>query len=138
LRRRSNTAPRIKYDPARCYYQRMPHATMFSFCHRLGALRCGLAFATLLVICAAPFADGSVHMHDWRLFPSVIAPTMMMMLVFTLPLDMTMARIFMADAQAQERERFRSIIRFEALMLILMLLAWVPFMFRVLDFSPFS
>ena len=111
---------------------------MLNFCRRLGTLRSGLAFATLIVIGAAPFADGSVHMHDWRLFPSVIAPTIMMMLVFTLPLDMTMARIFMSDAETQERERLRLIIRLEALMLILMLLAWIPFMLRVLDFSPFS
>lgn len=94
--------------------------------------------ATVLVIAAAPFADGGVHMHDWRLFPSVIAPTIMMMLVFTLPLDITMARIFMSDADAKERDRLRLIIRLEAIMLLLMVLAWIPFMFRVLDFSPFS
>ena len=111
---------------------------MLNLYRRLGMLRSGLVLATLLVIGAAPFADGTVHMHDWRLFPSVIAPTMMMMLVFTLPLDMTMARIFMSDAEPPEKERLAMIIRFEALMLILMLLAWIPFMFRVLDFSPFS
>ncbi|MFT4561111.1 MAG: hypothetical protein ACI9BW_000851 [Gammaproteobacteria bacterium] len=87
---------------------------------------------------AAPFADGSTHMHDWRLFPSVIAPTLMMMLVFTLPLDITMAYVFMSDASEIERQRLRVIIRFEALLLVLMVLSWIPFMFRVLDFSPFS
>ena len=112
--------------------------SLTDFCRRLGVLRSGLAFATLVVIGAAPFADGSVHMHDWRLFPSVIAPTIMMMLVFTLPLDITMSCIFMSDADAPERARLRSIIRFEAILLGLMLLAWIPFMLRVLDFSPFT
>ena len=110
---------------------------MLNLYRRLGMLRSGLVLATLLVIGAAPFADRTVRMHDWRLFPSVIALTMMM-LIFTLPLDMTMARIFMSDAEPPEKERLAMIIRFEALMLILMLLAWIPFMFRVLDFSPFS
>ena len=109
-----------------------------SFCRRIGVLRTGLAIATIVVIGAAPFADGSTHMHDWRLFPSVIAPTLMMMLVFTLPLDITMAYVFMSDADDLETERLQMIVRFEAILLALMILSWIPFMFRVLDFSPFS
>lgn len=104
----------------------------------LGPLRSGLALTTLVVVCAAPFADGAVHMHDWRLFPSVIAPTVVMMLVFTLPLDLTMTRVFMEDASPPERQRLRAILRIEAALLVVMLIAWAPFMFRVLDFSPFS
>lgn len=113
-------------------------SSLVNFCRRIGALRTGLAIATIVVMAAAPFADGSTHMHDWRLFPSVIAPTLMMMLVFTLPLDITMAYVFMSDASEIERQRLRVIIRFEALLLVLMVLSWIPFMFRVLDFSPFS
>jgi hypothetical protein len=112
--------------------------SLTSFCRRIGALRTGLAIATIIVIAAAPFADGSTHMHDWRLFPSVIAPTLMMMLVFTLPLDITMAYVFMSDADDLETERLQMIVRFEAILLALMILSWIPFMFRVLDFSPFS
>lgn len=108
------------------------------FCRRIGALRCGLTLITLLVIGAAPFADGSAHLHDWRLFPSVIAPSVMIILLFVLPLDMTMARIFMGDAEDDERARLRAIVRLEFLELVLMLLAWSPFMLKVLDFSPFS
>jgi len=111
---------------------------MRKFFRRLGPLRCGLALVTLIVIASAPFADGSVYMHDWRLFPSVIAPTVVMMLVFTYPLDLTMTRVFMQDADPAERARLRSIMRFETVLLALMLLAWAPFLFRVLDFSPFS
>lgn len=111
---------------------------LIQFSRRIGALRSGLALVTLLVVLAAPFADGSVHMHDWRLFPSVIAPTIMMMLVFALPLDITMARIFMADAESNERGRLRAVIRFDVFLLALMLLAWTPFMLKVLDFSPFG
>jgi hypothetical protein len=109
-----------------------------SFCRRIGILRTGLAIATIVVIAAAPFADGSTHMHDWRLFPSVIAPTLMMMLVFTLPLDITMAFVFMSDASELEKERLQMIVRFETILLVLMILSWIPFMFLVLDFSLFS
>ncbi len=109
--------------------------TLFKY---LGPLRSGLTILTLTVMAAAPFADGTVHMHDWRLFPSVIAPTIVMMLAFTFPLDLTMTRIFMEDAGPEERRRLAGIMRFEAILLFLMLVAWTPFMLKVLDFSPFS
>lgn len=109
--------------------------TLFKY---LGPLRSGLTILTLTVMAAAPFADGTVHMHDWRLFPSVIAPTIVMMLAFTFPLDLTMTRIFMEDAGPEERRRLAGIMRFEAVLLVLMLVAWTPFMLKVLDFSPFS
>ena len=91
-----------------------------------------LVLSTVAVIAVAPFADGSVH-HDWRLIPGVIAPTVMMMLVFALPLDMTMAKVFMSDAPVAERERLRFAIRVEACALVAMLAAWTPFVIRVLD-----
>ncbi|MGR9090986.1 MAG: hypothetical protein ACU85U_10455 [Gammaproteobacteria bacterium] len=109
-----------------------------TFFKRLGPLRSGLATLTFVVMAAAPFADGTVHMHDWRLFPSVIAPTIVMMLAFTFPLDLTMTRIFMQDAGADERRRLAGVMRFEAVLLVAMLAAWTPFMLKVLDFSPFS
>ncbi len=105
---------------------------------RLGTLRILLLSGAVLVIAAAPFADGAVHMHDWRLVPSVIAPSVMMMLVFALPLDMTMARIFMADADDGERARLGFVIRLEAVVYVAMLAAWTPFLVGVLEISPFS
>ena len=104
----------------------------------LGPLRVGLAIVTLIVIAAAPFADGAVHLHDWRLFPSVIAPTIVMMLVFTFPLDLTMTRIFMQDAAPAERRRLQRVLRCQAALLALLVLAWAPFLLRVLDFNPFG
>ena len=105
---------------------------------RLGVLRSLLVIAAVMVIGAAPFADGSVYMHDWRLLPSVIAPTVMMMLVFALPLDITMAAVFMADAEARERKRLKFAIRVDLIAMLAMCLAWAPFMAEVLDFSPFT
>lgn len=105
---------------------------------RFGPLRLCLLGAAVLVMIAAPFADGSVHRHDWRLLPSVVAPTVMMMLVFALPLDMTMARVFMADADATERRRLRFVIRVELLVYAAMLLSWAPFLVGVLEIAPFG
>lgn len=105
---------------------------------RLGPLRVMLIGAAGVIMLAAPFADGSVHAHDWRLLPGVVAPSLMMMLVFAFPLDMTMARIFMADADDAERRRLRFVIRVEALVYVAMLAAWTPFLLGVLELSPFD
>ena len=59
----------------------------------------------------------------------------MMMLVFAIPLDINMARIFMADADAAEISRLKFIIRTEIAVYLVLIGAWIPFMVRVLDFS---
>lgn len=105
---------------------------------RLGPLRVMLLGAALVIMLLAPFADGSVHAHDWRLIPGVVAPSVMMMLVFAIPLDMTMTRVFMADAADHERARLRSVLRIEAVVYVAMLLAWTPFLLNVLELSPFD
>ncbi len=103
---------------------------------RLGVLRALLLGSAALVIAATPFADGTVYIHDWRLVPSVIAPSIMMMLVFAIPLDVTMAFVFRADADNQERLRLDSVIRIEVVTYVAMLLAWTPFMIKIVDFTP--
>ena len=105
---------------------------------QIGTLRKLLLISVAVVIVAAPFADGQTHMHDWRLLPSVVAPSVMMMLVFALPLDITMARIFMADADVSERERLRFAIRAEVFAYLAMLATWSPFLINVLEISPFE
>ena len=105
---------------------------------RLGVLRLLLMTIALVIIAAAPFADGPSHLHGWRLLPSVVAPSVMMMLVFAIPLDITMARIFMADADAAEMRRLKFIIRTEIAVYLVLIGAWLPFIARVLDFSLFA
>jgi hypothetical protein len=105
---------------------------------RLGSLRVMLLLCVAVIIAAAPLADGNVHTSDWRLFPSVIAPSVMMMLVFALPLDMTMARIFMSDTTEIERLRLRFVITVEAWAYGALLAAWTPFLLGVLELSPFD
>ena len=45
-----------------------------------------LILLTLCVACVGPFLDGTADPHSWRILPTVIAPALMMMLVFALSL----------------------------------------------------
>ena len=100
------------------------------YLHDLGPLRTMLALLAVLLIAAAPFADGHLH-TGWRFWPEVIAPTLMVMVSFLLPLDITMTRVFMSDADGDTRARYRHVLWIDAILLIALLSAWTPFYFRL-------
>lgn len=105
---------------------------------RFGVLRGLLILAAIAIAAVGPFIDGSVHLRGWRLLPSVVAPSLMLILLFALPLDMTMTRVFMSDATGSERARLRAALRVEILVFVILVLAWLPFMIKVLDFGPLA
>jgi hypothetical protein len=97
-----------------------------------GTLRLGLLAIALLVIILSAFADGNTYMHDWRIVPSVLAPSIMMMLVFAIPLEMTMTRIFITNAEPAEKRRLQRILKLEAIVYLLLIVSWTPFFIKVL------
>lgn len=98
----------------------------------LGPLRAGLAVLALLVILDAPFARPQVETTTVGFLRSVLGPTLMVMLAFTLALDITMSRVFMLDKGEEERRRYRRILWCEVVLLATMLAAWVPWLRAVL------
>ena len=99
----------------------------------IGPLRLGLTVIVIVLVVAAFFTDGRAHMHDWRLFPSVVAPSLVMMVIFVLPLDITMSCVFMSDAEAPERRRLRTAVMVDSVLFIVLIAAWMPFALKVLD-----
>ena len=97
-----------------------------------GTLRLGLLTIALLVIIMSAFADGNTYMHDWRIVPSVLAPSIMMMLVFAIPLEMTMTRIFITNAEPAEKRRLQRILKLEVIVYLLLIVSWTPFFIKVL------
>jgi hypothetical protein len=97
----------------------------------LGFLRSLLVLAAAFIVLVAPLAYGGVHLHDWRLLPTVVAPAVMMVLVFVILLDMLMSRVFMADAGEEDRARLSPVIWIEAVVLLTMIVAWSPFLARI-------
>ena len=97
-----------------------------------GTLRVLLVAGVVALIVAAPFSDGPAHATGWPLVRSVIAPTLFVIMAFVLPLDITMTLVFMSDRQGPERRRLRRIAQVEAVLLAAMLVAWLPFLMRLL------
>lgn len=101
----------------------------------MNPLRKLLLAVTFAIAMIGPFLDGTANVEGWRIFPTVIAPAIMLMLVFILPLDMTMARVFMTGADDSERQRLQTAIRMEAWSMVVLLIAWMPFYLRFFEIS---
>jgi hypothetical protein len=56
----------------------------------------------------------------------------MMMLVFAIPLEMTMTRIFITNAEPAEKARLQRILKREAIVYLLLIVSWTPFFIKVL------
>ena len=99
----------------------------------LGPLRCVLMVAVMVAAGGAFFAGGGHYdPMSWQIVPRAIVPTMAVALLFVLPLDMLMTRVFMSDKAGEALARYRRVLRIEAGAYALLVLAWSPFLLRLL------
>lgn len=99
----------------------------------LGIQRALLLLGVVVLIATAPYAGGETAYSGWLMWPTLLAPALAPMLVFVLPLDMTMCGILMADRTAAERRRYRAIIILDLVLLIVLVAAWSPFFLDLVD-----
>ncbi len=102
------------------------------YLRRIGFLRATLMLATALLIFLAPFAGGHIQTSGWPLITTLLAPVFFAILIFVLCLDMLMTRVFMSDSSDAERQRLTLIFRSEALLLLVLLVSWLPFVLVLL------
>ncbi len=104
---------------------------MLTFLKSLGPLRLVLLLSVVILILAAPFVGEKTVTHGWQMMTTVIFPVMVPMYFFILPLDMTMCGILMQDKPKSIRANYKRIIWFELGLLVMLLLAWLPFVYRL-------
>ncbi len=97
---------------------------------QVGVLR--VAMAVLVLLCLPfvfyPGADDS----GWRVIPVHVVPVIALMLIWILPFDMLMSRVFMGEKEGSERDRYKTIIKFDTALLVMLFLFWAPFFFILL------
>ena len=106
---------------------------MMRFLASLGPMRLFLLFTVVVLIGGAPFVGEKTIMSGWQLITTVIFPVMVPMYFFILPLDMTMCFILMQEKPDQIRSHYKRIIWLELILMLLLLLAWLPFIFRLFN-----
>lgn len=91
-----------------------------------------LVIIVLLLILMGPVSGGEERISGFAVFTSVVAPAFYVIMLFVLPLDITMSRVFMKEARGGDRARYRFIIWLEVALFALMLIAWLPFILKLL------
>ena len=112
-----------------------PDMNVFSRFRDFGLFRNVMLALTVMLALLGPLNDGVTYLSGWRFFTSVVAPAMMVIIVFLLMLDITMARVFAKDAEPARSVTLRRASNTEALALLVLLLAWSPFVLRMLGIS---
>ena len=102
------------------------------YLRRIGFLRATLMLTTVLLIFLAPFAGGHIQTSGWPMVTTLLAPVFFAMFIFVLCLDILMTRVFMLGCSDAERQRLRMIFRSEALLLLILLASWAPFVLTLL------
>lgn len=99
----------------------------------LGELRTTLVATAFLTVLFVPFAaEKEIRLEGFGLFSDVLAPVLAVILVFGLLLDMLMSRVFLGSLGEEKGKRFRTVIRVEAIALIVMIGSWIPYFNRIL------
>ena len=91
-----------------------------------------LVLIALALIVIGPFAGGPVRFDGLAVIPTLVAPAFYVIVIFVLPLDMTMSWVFSTDAVPAERRRLRQAVALEGILLIAMLAAWAPFVLQLI------
>ena len=99
----------------------------------LGALRIALLALVAGLAASAPFASPEAEYTIGRIWPTLLAAPVALMMAFVVPLDLLMTRIYMADKEGAERGRYRRILAAEATAFALLVAAWVPFFAPLLE-----
>ena len=111
----------------------IPNDSMIAnYLRRVGFLRAVLMFITVLLILVSPFAGGHIQTSGWSLITTLVAPVCFVIFIFLLCLDMIMTRVFMSGSSDAERQRLTVVLRSEAVLLVILLLSWAPFVLALM------
>lgn len=91
----------------------------------IGPLRLVLALLTVILIIMAPFAGEATSFTGWDAVVGTVAPALAVIMLWVIPLDIMMNRIFLADTE--DAERHRRIFWLDLFLFMALLLAWSPF-----------
>ena len=83
-------------------------------------------FVALLVIVSAPcaFMQDLSLTAPWNIIVGSVMPGLALFLIWAIPLDILMAKVFKSEADEAIRARYQTVIRFDVLIWLLMLLSW--------------
>lgn len=100
---------------------------------RLGALRAMLMGVIAVLTVLAPFALQPTRYEGVAFFTTVIVPALVPIFFFVTLLDVMMSMIYKSSSEGESKRHYRFIIRVELSFLAVMVAAWAPLFWGVLN-----
>ena len=100
---------------------------------KLGALRVMLFSVLALLTVLAPFALETTGYEGWALASTVIVPALVPIFFFVTLLDVLMSAIYRSSSDDDIRDKYQLVIKVEVVFLVLMMGAWMPLFWGVLN-----
>ena len=100
---------------------------------KLGALRVMLLTVLALLTGLAPFALETTGYEGWALASTVIVPALVPIFFFVTLLDVLMSAIYRSSSDVGLRDKYQLVIKVEVVFLIIMMVAWMPLFWGVLN-----
>jgi hypothetical protein len=101
-----------------------------TFAKRVGALRLALGVIVLILLPMALLRDSSSE--GIGVIPSQVLPGVALIVIWVLPFDIIMSRVFLLGTDKPDHARYRSIVWLNVILLVAMLVFWGPFFLSLL------
>ncbi|MEZ5591390.1 MAG: hypothetical protein R3F53_12070 [Gammaproteobacteria bacterium] len=111
--------------------QAAPDTTADSWPRQIGPLRWMVAILALVAAPCAYLQDVSMG-SPWDLLIKTVMPGVALFLIWAIPLDILMAKVFKSEADAATQARYRRVIRFDLMVMLVMLLSWGYFFLQIM------
>ena len=108
-------------------------SSMAAAVEKLGALRVMLLSVLALLTGLAPFALETTGYEGWALASTVIVPALVPIFFFVSLLDLLMSAIYRSSSDGDIRDKYRLVIKVEVVFLVMMMGAWMPLFWGVLN-----
>lgn len=99
---------------------------------QVGVLRWLVALLALVSVPCA-FMQNMMFAEPWDIIIRSIMPGVALFLIWAIPLDLIMAKVFQSDGKETSYQRYRIVIRFDLLIWLMILLAWGYFFLSVMQ-----
>ena len=106
---------------------------MVAAVEKLGALRVMLLSVLALLTVLAPFALETTGYVGWALASTVIVPALVPIFFFVTLLDVLMSAIYRSSSDGDIRDKYQLVIKVEVVCLVMMMGAWMPLFWGVLN-----
>ncbi len=107
---------------------------LIRFVNRLGTLRTALVSVIVMLTVLAPFALQPTGYEGWALVKlRFIVPALVPIFFFVTLLDVLMSSIYKSSSEGETRSRYRFVIQVELVFLVVMVAAWAPLFWGVLN-----